>query len=193
MTESSPTGPVPPPIPPATLQYQTPSALATDRAVWRTGHLLITPTQVVLPDLCVKCAQPGDGRPIRKTFYWHSPIFALLILFNILIYLIVAIIVRKKAIVTYSLCPVHRAKRNRHRWITTAICLIGIACFIGIAFVNSRGSAPGLLIIAGILVLLTGLIYGVITIAPLKPAKIDKREARLKGAGADFLAQFPAV
>src|SRR5438105_154087 len=112
MTE--PSGP--PALPPTVVPYATPVQYqpAGPQAAWREGVTLIVTTQASLPPRCVKCnADVVDGWRWRKSLYWHHPALALMIIFpGLLIYAIVALIVRKKAVVEASLCPVHRANRN---------------------------------------------------------------------------------
>lgn len=184
----------PPPIPPPTLTYQTPVGLqptAGTATAWRKGNLLVTPTLAALPDQCVKCGQPGDGRPITKAFYWHPPVLALMIIFpGLLIYAIVALCVRKKATLTFSVCAAHRRKRRNNTLITAALILAAVGCFLALGTTTARAVTPEILLLGGILVFLGGLIYGLATIPVLRPSRIDNQFAQYKGCSPQFLSQF---
>src|SRR5260370_36502587 len=87
-------------------------------AISRQGKKLIitVPPQlgqtVVLPPLCVKCGAPANDKPVVKSFYWHNPAIYLVILAGVLIYLIVAVIVRKGIEVSVPLCALHSKRRS---------------------------------------------------------------------------------
>jgi hypothetical protein len=206
--QASPPPPLPPqqwpaqqpqqfaPVPAQPLQYATPMQYApsTDM-VWRDGAQLIIRKDTALPDLCVKCNAPGDGYRWRKTLYWHHPALGLLILVNLLVYAIVALVVRQKTKVEASVCRVHRAKRTRALligWIVGGV--LGIGAFIAsIAMFNDRqlDDYAGFVMLGSILLMLAGLIYGMYVGRILYPKKIDANFAWLGGCGPAFLENFP--
>src|SRR5690242_18011661 len=79
----------------------------------RRGKELLVPRSAALPACCIKCGQPAE-KPWRKKFYWHTPWLALLVLLNLLIYIIVAVIVRKNMELNVPLCDRHHADRKRY-------------------------------------------------------------------------------
>jgi hypothetical protein len=87
-----------------------------------------------LPQLCVKCGAPADGKPVVKTFYWHNPAFYLIILAGVLIYVIVAMIVRKSIRVSVPLCAQHAHRRS------IAVTLAWVLPLIGISSISVAGS-----------------------------------------------------
>src|SRR5205814_1141094 len=104
-----------PPVPgPGVISYAGPSMYETATAVgvWREGNQMVVRQGARLPDACVKCGGPPNGRPLRKTFYWHQPALAVLILAGVLLYAIVALIVRKSIRLEVPLCQAHAARRR---------------------------------------------------------------------------------
>jgi hypothetical protein len=176
------------------LPYATPMA-HQDIGAWREGSQLVVTKHIQLLDRCVKCNAPAEGAPWRKTLYWHHPALYIMILFpGLLIYAIVALCVRQNARVGAYLCPIHRKARSRKILIAWLIALAGLASFIGgFALVGDRDTEDmGLIaILCGIVVMIAGGVFGAITSPVLSPAKMEGNYAWLKGAGNDFLANFP--
>jgi hypothetical protein len=152
----------------------------------RSGALLITSPEVRLPPRCVKCNAPVDGPLKRKRYYWHHPAIFALVLFNLLIYAIVAVIVRRRAEVTFGLCQVHRAKRNR------AIVggLLGVCLSIGLT-AGAIGQQIPVLALVGILGVVVSIVVSAVVARALLPTRIDKAGAQFKGCGEGFLASLP--
>jgi hypothetical protein len=87
---------MPPPLPPPTLGYATPLGLgAPTGGLWREGNRLVTTSTATLPPRCVKCNQLGTVQYANRKFYWSTPWLLFLILVNLLVYAIVALVVRK--------------------------------------------------------------------------------------------------
>jgi|694.fasta_scaffold34003_2 hypothetical protein len=86
--------------------------------LWRDGRLLVMHTTGTLPDVCVVCNAPAHGATLRRKLYWHSPWWYLMLLVNVLLYIVVALIVRRQADVHVGLCAAHG--RRRRRWIAAA-------------------------------------------------------------------------
>jgi hypothetical protein len=178
---------IPPPMPPPqTPFYGGPFVQAP--GVWQDGSMLITTTigEVVLPDRCVKCNSPANGYRLRRKLSWHSPLYYLLILVGWLIYVIVALIVRKSAKVHVGLCERHLNNRRTAIYIAWFLCLAGIAAIV-MAFATESGGM-GLL---GIMLLLAAAIYGNYAPRIIYPSKIDERFAWIKGVDREYLSQFP--
>src|SRR5687768_13095490 len=140
---SSPPPPLPPPagVPQqqqAVLPYASPFMAPPQSlyAAWRDGDKLVTPANAVLPPQCVKCGAAADGHYGPRTFWWHHPALLLLILANILIFAIVALIVRKKAVVQVGLCAAHLARRRN---------VLGVCWVLGAGAGRPGGHDLGLL------------------------------------------------
>ncbi len=189
-----------PPLPVQPLAYATPVGYQHNVSLgpWSDGPQLITPTSMVLPSRCVKCNADCEGYWLKKTYYWHTPALFFLIIFpGVLIYAIVAMIVRKSATIEVGLCPVHR--KRRFNFIVSAWALAGVAIvlvIVGLGLNGSRSteSLGAMLALLGIPVLIAAIVMGVVASrVALSPTKIDARFAWFKGAGAGFLATLPAA
>ncbi len=153
--------------------------------VWRDKSTLVMSKDALLPERCVKCNAFTNGR-LKRKLTWHHPAIYILILVAWLAYLIVAMIVRKRATIEVGLCEEHRAKRRNYILITWALVLLGLAGFV-LAIIANDGT-PALI---GVLVLLTAIIFGVIATRVTVPSKIDDRFVWLRGVNRDYLNQFP--
>jgi hypothetical protein len=154
--------------------------------VWRSDRQMVLRSETPLPDLCVRCNAPANGYRLKRRLYWHHPAFYLLILLSILIYAIVAICVRKKALLHIGLCERHRKARV---WTITACWTAALAgifmLIVGIA------ADSGLLALLGGVALLGGAIWGAMKGTVISTRRIDNDFVWVKGAGDSFLNQFP--
>jgi hypothetical protein len=185
---------VPPPLPQQVIPYATPFGRGRElQGVWRDGNRLITTSQASLPPRCVKCNAEADGSFKFRTFWWHHPALALLILAGILIYAIVALIVRKKAVVEVGLCRRHQSRRVWLISLTWLMALGGLALMIGgpiLAAEFRKDWLIGVGLPGGLVMLILSIIPGTLS-RVMVPTKIDDRYAWFKGCGVEFLSQFP--
>jgi len=187
MSDPAPLPPLPPALtlPAQTLQYATPVGAAADNAVWCDGTTLIVPHGTTLPPYCVKCNAPVEEPPVKRTYRWHNPLLYLIILFNLIIYAIVALIVRKKGRIQIHVCR-HHVQRQ---WIAILLALVltlgGLALLIG----GGANDKP-ILAVTGIVAFILGIVAAFVS-RMLYPTKIDEHVLWLKGAGPEFCAQFP--
>lgn len=109
------------------------SAATRDANIAIDGNYLRVPRGgAVLAPRCVKCNEPGAKALVRE-LYWHTPWLYVLIVFpGILIYAVVAMIVRKKASVQVSLCERHLSLRRTGIAIAWGIPLAGITGLIAL-------------------------------------------------------------
>ena len=120
-------------------------------------------------------------------YYCHHPAYYLLILFpGLLVYIIVALIVRRRAVLQVALCPFHHHRRHWRIALSMASVLAGFA-MVTWAIANAGGAAG----VVGVITILVGL-FVASNIASLRPTQIDSH-VWLKGAGAGFLAQLPEM
>jgi len=154
--------------------------------LWRFGKQLVLRSETALPDRCVKCNAPANGSRLRRRLYWHSPVIYVLILINLLIYALVAIIVRKRTVVEIGLCEHHR--RRRHIVIGTcwALVLAGLAMVGGGINMNE-----GFLTLTGILLALVSAIVGGVLGPQVAASKIDQEFVYLRGCSKEYLAMLP--
>jgi len=76
------------------------------------------------PAVCIKCGRPADGERLKKTSSWHPRWVYILILIALLIYIIVALVLRKSTTLHIPLCLTHRTRYRMLR-ITGVILLLG--------------------------------------------------------------------
>jgi hypothetical protein len=154
--------------------------------LWRTNNRLVTRSETPFPDRCVRCNAPANGYRLKRQLYWHPPAYYLFILLNLLIYAIVAICVRKKAIVHIGLCDKHRVRR---KW-GIVMCWLGVLGGLGMIVGGAIGGS-GIVALLGVVLLLGGAIYGGLTGAGISATKITRENVWLKGVNKDFLAELP--
>ncbi len=155
--------------------------------LWRDGPLLVIGKGTELPDRCLRCNEPAHGYRLKRTFSWHKPAWYLLVLFNLIIYIIVAMCVRWTAKVSAPFCPRHRSMRRR------AIALGWLGSLAGIGLIVFGASYPdyAIVIAVGVCVFLGSLISGVVSSQMVVPKRIDKNFVWLKKVSPDFLAELP--
>lgn len=156
------------------------------RGIHRSGPLLVIPARGArLPMRCVVCNAPGANRAYRK-LYRHHPRFYFLLLLSPVVYLIVALMVRKQVGFEMSLCASH-ARRRRNGF------LIGwggtLACLIGFLVLRSSGFRSSLVTIALLLALIGCPLIGMAMAKVVTAHRIDKRSAWLH-VGRPFLDSF---
>lgn len=153
--------------------------------VWRLEKTLVFRRAAVLPDRCLKCNQPATTR-LKRTLQWHSPGWYLLLLFNLVIYLVAAMIVRKTAGVELPLCDAH----NQRRKTGMIIMLVSVVIGIGGCTAGMSADQPAAAVIS-MLALLVGVVVGIVQANLLTPTKIDETYVHAKGAAPEFLASLP--
>jgi len=183
---------------PEPIPYATPMLYSGPQGVWRERDLLVIAKNSPIPPQCVKCNQPPAANwRWRKTLYWHTPGLYILVLFpGVLIYVIVAMIVRKSARVEIGLCDLHLGRRRRDiaiAWllVLVAFVLLFVAVSTGSDRAYSRGPIPLIAGIGGFVLIIGSLIWAIVRTRPVVPKKIDDNFAWLSGAGADYLNTLP--
>jgi hypothetical protein len=171
---------------PKVVQSLSEGAQFSTSVIWRDGKKIVASDGAHFPARCVKCNQPTTEPPLKRKLYWHNPIFYLLIFLQIFIYIIVAMIVRKRASVEFHLCREHLDRRKKFLigvWLSLLLGIVGIVW--GIA------ESHGYVAIAGIVLLLLALTLGIFGVRPLATVKIKDKTVWMRGAGKDFLASLP--
>lgn len=155
--------------------------------VWRDKQTIVMGPRAVLPDRCVKCNAVTPGPKLKRQLYWHPAWVYATILLNLLIYLVVALIVRKRATVEVALCPQHRQSRWIHIAIAWTLVLGGGAGIV----LGANDQDLAILIGLGILAILAGIVWGVVGARIVFARRIDPQWVKLGGAGRPFLASLP--
>lgn len=158
---------------------------ASSSACYRDGKLLVVPTGQALPERCIKCNAPAIlDKP--RTFSWHSPGWYVLLFVAILVYIIAAVIVRKKVKLAVGLCAAHRQRRRT--FLLTALGLLVFGCLSIFVAIQFEFELLGWLAVP---VLLVALIVALYASSTLSPARIEDAEARFRGCGEVFLNSLP--
>jgi len=143
---------------------------------------------VLPPAMCIRCGAPADGKPLTKTYFWHHPALYLLLLGPILIYIIVAMIVRKSIRVTVPLCARHRQRRSVAVTLAWVLPLVGIADAIILPQFNVDA---GIVVLICVGLIVAGIVIWAVVATPIRPKKIDQFYGEFSGFSETFLQQFP--
>jgi hypothetical protein len=159
--------------------------------VWRRKRNLVVALDTPLPDRCVKCNAAVEGSRLKRSLHWHHPALYLMLIFpGLLIYALVAIAVRKRATLLVGICDQHRAKRKRSMLIAWLLAALGAAA-ITLAIVGVSEAAVGFLILAGVVLLLVALIWGIVGGRVVYAQRIDKSHAHIGGVCREYLDLLP--
>ncbi len=152
----------------------------------RDGKKVMTYNQKSLPPRCYKCNHAIVEPPMKRKLYWHPVGYYLLILVNVILYAVVAMVVRKRASVELYLCAQHSKRRKYFiigGWSGTAL---GIAMLIvGIS------EDIGVLTAIGFLVIFLAILVGLRGASLTRATRIKGDTVWLSGAGKEFLASLP--
>jgi hypothetical protein len=161
--------------------------------LWRQGNILVMHKAAPLPDICVKSNQPAQRR-LKRNLHWHHPALALLILIGILVYVVVALILTKRATIMLPLTEEWYARRQRRLLIAWSWGLVSLALIVGgiaLAIQTDRGEF-GLAALAGFISGLAALIYGQYACSLVRPKRMTDQYIWLVGAHPDFLNRLEA-
>ncbi len=159
-----------------------------DSDCWREGKVLVMRQGTHIPLRCIKCNKKVPFRGKERTVYWHHPGLYLLILLQFLIYLIAALIVRKKASIDPSLCATHTQRRSVAIW--SAWSMVGLS-IIGFVALASRTDDAGGLFVIPVTLLLVAIFVAIFGTRLLSAKRINDDEVRLNGCGEEFLQSLP--
>jgi hypothetical protein len=156
---------------------------------WRNGTLMVTLKGAPLPEACLKCGAPPVKR-VKKTLSWHDPLLYLVILAGPVIYLIIALCLRKTAWVLVPLCADCSGRRKRNLAIGWMGFAAAVAAFIVAGAVLENDDTIMVAALAGG-VLLTSSLFWAHGAQLVVPGKITDTHAWVKKAGAPFLDRLP--
>jgi hypothetical protein len=154
--------------------------------VWQQKGQLVMRKDATLPDRCIKCNSPANGKRLTKRYQWHNPIWYSLAICGALPYLIVALIVRKQVTLSLGLCEQHFAKRR------TAILIGSLVTVLSfVVFIAGVGLKSPVVTLLGFPMFFFGLFYLVFSISPIAIQKMDDNYVWLKRINKDYLASLP--
>ncbi len=148
---------------------------------------------ITLPYLCVRCGNrvaKGDelASRVEKKLSWIHPATVLLIFFAWPVFILVALLTRKKCSVSYSLCPICCAKRRRLWFVMGLLALIAIGLFVVVvSFERTWPEGSVFSAILGAVTFLSLIAVGLRLTGPLTVAWYSNEVFQLKGAGPVFL------
>lgn len=157
--------------------------------LWRQGDLLVMHKAAPLPDICVKSNQPATRR-LKRKLSWHHPAIYLVILAHVLIYAIVAMIVRKTATIHIPLTEEWFAKRRRRMFFAWGTALLSMVLFVATGFFLDSHEFAFLGLLVGLALGLGAAIYGVTACRLVVPKRMTDEYIWLKGVHHDFLARL---
>ena len=170
----------------------------TASGLWREDNKLVMHKDGRLPDVCVKSGVK-TGERLKRKMSWHNPWIALTILAGLLVYVILALVLTKRATIDLPLCETEKAKRRKMLGILWVIGLACLGLFIGglyfaIDQTFGRGSTlPVPIIILGAVGGIITLIMGQKVAGVVKPTKITDTHVWLKGVHPSILENLPAA
>jgi hypothetical protein len=156
---------------------------------WRDGKLLMVHKDAILPDRCLKCNEPAEGYQYQRSVTWLSPYYALLLLLSPPLYILAFLFMSRRGKVTAGVCRLHRKKRRTAILAGWLVAVAGVGSLIAAGTVLS--TPMGIAIIAGVILILAGLIGGSIGSRVLIPNRIDKHFIWLNKVSPAYLATFP--
>ena len=155
---------------------------------WREGPTLVMSKDASLPDYCVKCDAPANGFRLKRNLSWHHPALFLLVLLAWLLYLILAMVLRKRATVHLGLCQEHYEKRRT--FLIAGFVTLGVSFALIFGAIASDYPGVALLGVVGILASAFWLAF-VARVVTVK--KIDDQFVWLSGINENFLSRFPPL
>jgi hypothetical protein len=164
---------------------QKPAAFA---GLWRQGHILVMHKMAPLPDICLKSNQPANRR-LTRNLSWHHPAIALTILAGLLIYVILAIILTKRATILLPLTDEWYARRQRRMLYSWGVGLACLGMMVGGVVMAIQLDQPEymLLSLVGLIGGLVALIAGQALVGLVSPQRITDEYVWLKGVHPDYL------
>jgi hypothetical protein len=161
--------------------------------IWRDNGVLVMRKTAVLPNICVKSNTPCEGQRLKRDMYWHHPAIFLTILLSIWIYIILALVLRKKATVWIPLSEEWWARRRQAITIGWSLVLLGALIAILCPIVGTANKIDLLLlgIPLGVVIGLGGAIYGLMAARMVAAKKVDDEFVWIKGIHPAYVASLP--
>lgn len=155
--------------------------------IWQSGPYLCFRRDAHLGDVCPKTSTRTPARATFR-FSWVPRWTMALLLLSPLIYVIVALVLQKKAQVDVPLAP-QLVARRKLRWIMpiAGVVFLVVACALGGMI---QGDALPLAIVVGMLGLLGGVIASLLG-QPFRTHLVTRDFVVVTGAHPDYLRQLP--
>ena len=155
----------------------------------REGNKLVVTKGARLPDICLVTGEPTAPEQRRaRRLYWTPSWVIALILVNLLVLIVVALLVRKSAMVTYSLSPEATRRLRMGKLLGSVLFIGGLVSF----FIFPMYDIWRLWFLVGITAIVAALIVFFVVRGPY-PSKIDVRFIWLAGIKPDVLDRIMAA
>ena len=157
--------------------------------LWAQGDVLVMHKLAPLPDVCLKSNLPSTRR-LKRSMSWHHPAFYFLVLLHILVYIIVALIVRKSATIQIPLTDEWYFRRRRRMLIAWCIILLCVTLFfVSLSVADQQAWAP-FVMIGSIPMALIAAICGLLSCRMVWPSRMTDQYIWLKGVHPDYLRRL---
>ncbi|MBN2580550.1 MAG: hypothetical protein JXB10_16315 [Pirellulales bacterium] len=158
--------------------------------IFRKGRLLVMHKRAVLPDRCVKSNGPAYKR-LKRSLSWHHPAVYFTLLAHFALYLILALILSKRARIYIGISRKWLYLRRWWSFLGLILLLVGIITMItgalDIFYLPSRGWP----IFFGGVIIIVASIYFLMRSQLVLPKRISDDYIWLNGVHPDYLASLP--
>ena len=152
---------------------------------WQSGDAVVTLHGGTLPARCVKCNAATTGKPITRTFYWHPPwVFISLLIPPI--YIVLHLLLRRRATVSVPICEEHRQRRQKFIALRCLLTAIAIGAVI-VAISYNSDVLPALVPF----VLTAAFLIGESSVTLVSTKHIGTRYVWMRGFCHDYRAALP--
>lgn len=169
------------------------------KGIWRDGQLLVVQQQATLPPTCVKNNTPAH-QLIERKFHWHAPWIYWLAFLPIFFYVIAALVMRKKHVLSVPMsdeASQTRSNRIAFGWIAGVIgfslSMGGVFAMLleGLNLIQMSWAIAA--VIVGTLFVMAGAVVGSNASYILRPKKMTTDMTWFSGAHPDFLLSLPQI
>jgi hypothetical protein len=172
------------------LQPQFPSAhgqppIPAAPAVYIKDRALVVPRNFDLPPVCVFTGRTENLVPVKRQLSWHHPAVYFALLANIIIYLILAIVLRKVSTHTYYIEMEERSRRRRWHLINWGILLAGF----GLIVAAGVADMPALLL-GTLACIVATIVFYFLKVRLLYAQKVTDTEAELRGIAPEAMEKI---
>ena len=171
---------------PARLQRLQEGQVTMPCGLWRSGKTLVMSREAQVPARCVHCNTTANLRRVQRRLYWHHPAIYVTLIAGLLVYVILALVVRKTATFEVSICQADVVRRRGK---------VALAWFLLLAMPVSLG-VLGAYKVENALWLLPVVLFIAAVVAsrlsrPVYARKIDEKAVWVGGVCPEFLKDLP--
>ena len=167
------------------------------QGLWRDKRDLVMHKDAKLPNVCVKTGVQTTHAGVVRKLSWHSPWLALAILINLIVFVILALVLSKRATIEIPLSDEARARRKSNLMFCWLAGLASLAAMFGCIFllVNSQDVHPVFVggIFVGLISMIVAVMIGQGVSRILRPTRITKTHIWLRGVHSNILDDLPPV